>query len=147
MSRRAEATAQERKDIMKTSIRNVLVTAVLMGGANGLMASQASNSWIDQWYRAKFGRGSPTEEARLRAEQANTAYREEATAKAAVRNTWFEDFWRAKFGRGSPMEEARLRAEQANTAYREEATAKAPLPNTWLDDFWKAKYGRSFPGK
>jgi hypothetical protein len=132
---------------MKTPIRKALLTAVLMAGASSMMASPASNSYIDQWYRAKFGRSSPMEEARLRAEQANTAYREEATPKAALRNTWFEDFWRAKFGRSSPMEEARLRAEQATTAYREEATPKAALPNTWLDDFWKAKYGRSFPNK
>lgn len=30
-----------------------------MLGANGLMAAQTSNSWLDQWYRAKFGRLQP----------------------------------------------------------------------------------------
>ena len=131
---------------MKTLLRNVLVTGVLALGANGLMAQQASNDWVDQLYKAKIGR-APFAEARERAEQAKTAYREEATPKEMPANTWFEDRWRAKYGRNSPMEEARQRAERANTAYREEVAPNTAMPaNTWLNDFWKAKYGRPFPG-
>jgi hypothetical protein len=128
---------------MKPLIRSVLFTGVLVIGGNALMAAQPGNSYIDQWYRAKFGRSSPMEEARQRADQANVAYREEATAKTFPANTWFEDFWMAKHGRHSPMEEARQRADQANAAYREEATAKVFPANTWFEDFTKAKYGRS----
>jgi len=133
---------------MKTLVRNVLVIGALAMSANGLMAAQASNSWFEQWYKAKYGRSSPTEEARQRAEQANTAYREETTPRiAASANAWLENFWRAKYGRSSPTEEARLRAERESTAYREEVTPKPAMPaNTWRDDFWKAKYGRPFPG-
>ena len=132
---------------MKTLLRNVLVTGALALGANGLLAQQASNDWVDQLYKSKIGR-APFAEARQRAEQAKTAYREEAAPNAVMpANTWFEDFWRAKYGRSSPMEEARQRAERENTAYREEATPKSAMPaNTWLNDFWKAKYGRPFPG-
>jgi len=133
---------------MKTLVRNVLVIGALATSASGLMAAPASNSWFEQWYKAKYGRSSPTEDARQRAEQANTAYREETTPRTATSaNTWLENFWRAKYGRSSPIEEARLRAERESTAYREEVTPKPAMPaNTWRDDFWKAKYGRPFPG-
>jgi hypothetical protein len=129
---------------MKPVLRSAILTGVLALGAASLFG--ASDSYIDQWYRAKLGRSSPMEEARLKAERANTAYREEATPKAlAPANTFIENFHKAKLGR-CPIEEARLKAERANTAYREEVTPKAPAPaNTWREDFWKAKYGRSFP--
>src|SRR6266852_9152273 len=120
---------------MKTFVKSILFTGVLVMGANGLMASQASNSWLDQWYRAKYGRSSPAEEARQRAEQANTAFREE-TAADEVRpaNAWLEQWYRAKFGRSSPMEEARQKAARANTAFREETTREvAPPANAWME--------------
>ena len=131
---------------MKRLMKNILVTGALVIGANSLMAGQASTDWVDQIYKAKLGR-APFAEARQRAEQANTVYREEVTPEAVKpANTWFEDFYRAKYGRSSPLEEARLRAERANTVYREEPSPEATAPaNTWRDDFWKAKYGRPFP--
>jgi len=131
---------------MKRLVKNVLIAGAFVVGANGLLAGQASNDWADQIFKAKLGR-APFAEARERAEQANTVYREEATPKPVkLANTWFEDFYRAKYGRSSPVEEARLRTEQANTVYREEPSPEAITPaNTWRDDFWKAKVGRSFP--
>ena len=131
---------------MKRLAKNILVAGAFVVGANGLFAAQASNDWVDQFYKAKLGR-APFAEARQRAEQANTVYREETTQKTVMpANTWFEDFYRAKYGRSSPLEEARLRAERANTVYREELSPEATAPaNTWRDDFWKAKYGRPFP--
>ena len=105
---------------MKTFVRSFLFTGTLVMGANSLMASQASNSWLDQWYRAKYGRSSPTEEARQRAEQANTADRKKATrireettreTLAAPANTWLEQRYKAKYGRSSPLEEERRRSE------------------------------------
>ena len=68
---------------MKTFVRSILFTSALVMGANGLMAAQASDSWLDQWYRAKYGRNSPATEARQRAEQTSTAFREEVTPEAA----------------------------------------------------------------
>ena len=130
---------------MKTSIRGLLFSAALVIGANGLMASPVSNSWSDELYRAKFGRSSPREEARQRADQANTAYRQETTHKAASpADSSREQFFKAKYGRYSPMEEARQRAERANTAYREETTSATPFPaNDWLEQWHRAKFGRS----
>src|SRR5258708_6757782 len=118
---------------MKTFVRSILFTGALVMGANGLVASEATNSWLEQWYRAKYGRSSPAEEARQRAEQANTAFREESARKAAPpANAWFEQWYKAKFGRNSPMEEALQKAEGANTAFREETTREVTAPaNTW----------------
>ena len=68
------------------------------------------SSQFEQWYRAKYGRPSPAEMARVSAEQANTAYREETPRQAvAPANTWLEGWYRAKFGRPSPLDEMRLK--------------------------------------
>ena len=108
---------------MKTFVRSILFTSALVMGANGLMAAPASNSWLDQWYKAKYGRSSPMVEARQRAEQANTAFREETTREVAPprsretrvvtgpANTWLDQWYKAKYGRSSPLEEARRKAD------------------------------------
>ena len=129
--------------------KSILLTGALLIGANALMAAQAapaSNNWVDQFYKAKLGRSSPAEEARLKAERENTAFREEITFEVAgPANPWLEQFYRAKLGRNSPMEESRLRAERANTAFREDITREPRPANTWFEDFYKAKFGRSAP--
>jgi len=129
--------------------KSILLTGALLIGANALMAAQAApanNNWVDQFYKAKLGRSSPAEEARLKAERANTAFREEITLEVAgPANPWLEQFYRAKLGRNSPMEESRLRAERANTAFREDITREPRPANTWFEDFYKAKFGRSAP--
>jgi hypothetical protein len=63
-------------------------------------APKLANTWFEDFYRAKYGRNSPTGEARVRAERQNTVYREE-TVPAAVKpaNTWRDDFYKAKLGR------------------------------------------------
>lgn len=134
---------------MKTFARSILFAGALFMGASGLMAAQASNAWLDQWYRAKLGRPSPAEEARLKAERANTAFREETRHKASVQYAWFEPWYKAKFGRNSPAEEARQRAEKESTAFREELRQerKTSPANEWLDQWYRAKYGRPAPVK
>jgi predicted P-loop ATPase len=130
---------------MKMRMKSILLTGALAMGANALMgaqATQASDSWLDQYYKAKLGRSSPAEEARLNAERANTAFREETTVEVAgPANPWLEQFYKAKLGRNSPMEESRLRAERANTAFREEIREARPA-NNWFEQFYRAKYGR-----
>jgi hypothetical protein len=134
---------------MRTFVKSILFTGALVIGANALMAAQASqpsNNWLDQFYKAKLGRSSPMEEARLKSERANTAYREEfALEVAGPANPWLEQFYRAKLGRNSPMEESRLRAEGANTAFREETTRDPRPANNWFEQWYKAKFGRSAP--
>jgi hypothetical protein len=134
---------------MKTSVKSILLSGALAMGANALIAAQpmpTSNQWLDQLYKAKLGRSSPMEEARVKAEAANTAFREEATVEVAgPANPWLEQFYRAKLGRNSPMEESRLRAEGQNTAFREESTHEARPADHWFEQFYKAKFGRSVP--
>ncbi len=132
---------------MKNVLRTILFTGSVVLGANDLMAAQTSNSWLDQWYRAKFGRPSPAEEARLKAEQTSTAFREETRYEASPTNAWFEQWYKAKFGRNSPAEEARQRAERESTAFREEPKRerKTAPANDWLDQWFRAKYGRPAP--
>ena len=134
-------------EVMKPFVRSILFSSALVIGANTLMAAQASTTWADQWFRAKFGRPSPTEEARQRAEQASTAFREEPTREvAAPAPTWIEQYYRAKFGRSSPIEEARVKADQANIAFREETTPQAaPAATNWIEQYYRAKFGRSSP--
>ncbi len=131
---------------MKTSANNLLLSAALVIGANGLMASPASNTWSDEWYRAKFGRSSPMEEALQKTEQANTAHPQETTHEAASPvDSWAEQFFKEKFGRYSPMEEARQMADRADTPYAEETTGDpAPPTNNRLKQWETAKFGRSF---
>jgi hypothetical protein len=130
---------------MKHLVKNILAVGAFVIGANGLLAGQASTDWVDQIFKSKLGQ-APFAEARQRAEQASTVYREEVTPKGVKpAYTWLKDFHTAKLG-NCPIEEARLRAEKANTVYREELSSKATTPaNTWRDDFWKAKHGRPFP--
>jgi hypothetical protein len=148
-----EVQRQAKEKVMKAFAKSILFTGVLVMGANGLMAGQASDSWLDQWYRAKYGRSSPGTEARQRAEAANTAFREETAPEtrqvATPGNTWLDQWYRAKYGRSSPATEARQRAETANTAFREETapeTRQVTTPtNTWLNQWYRAKYGRPSP--
>ena len=133
---------------MKSLLMILAASAVFTTG--GL--AQRSDSWTEQYFRAKYGRSSPMEEARQKAEKATTAWREETAATASkvaprVNNSWTEQYFRAKFGRNSPMEEARQKAEKATTAWREEATTEvAPrVNNSWTEQYFRAKYGRSSP--
>ena len=132
---------------MRTIVKNMLLAAAVTLTASPFAIAQNSSNGFDEWYRAKYGRPSPVEEARIEAEQANTAYREVAsTAALSPGNGWFEGWYRAKYGRPSPIEGARLEQYQANTAYREVAPVEAaPAGNTWFEGWYRAKYGRPSP--
>ena len=112
---------------MKASVRSIVLTGMLVIGTNGLMAAQAASDWSEQLYRAKYGRNSPMEEARQKAERKNTALPEETTREVArPANDWAAQWYNAKFGRPSPTEEAR------QTAARGEYGAPATkLPTKW----------------
>ena len=49
---------------MKSFSKTIIFGAIFALGANTLLFAQPGTSWAEQWYRAKFGRPSPTEEAR-----------------------------------------------------------------------------------
>ncbi len=115
--------------------------------ASSIAFAQTSSSQFEQWYRTKYGRPAPTEQARMAAYEENTAYRAETPNQVTEPvNTWFEGWYRAKYGRPSPPEEARIQAEQSNTAYREETTVQVPrLQSSWYEGWYRAKFGRPSP--
>jgi hypothetical protein len=138
-----------RSRIMKLFIRRMMFTGLLAMAASSMAVAQTSSNSFEQWYRAKYGRPSPTEESRVPAKEANTAYRAETPGQVAKpANTWYEGWYRAKFGHPSPAEEARIQTEQANTAYREETPVQFTTPaNTWYEGWYRAKYGRPSPSE
>jgi hypothetical protein len=131
---------------MKHFVNSILLTSALALGVNGLMAAPVSNDWFEQWYKTRYGRPSPTEEARLKAERENTAFREETRHIAPARQNWIEDLFRAKLGRNTPAEEERLKAERESSAFREEPARETAPANTWFEEWYRTKYGR-YPGK
>ena len=132
---------------MKPFVRSMMFTGVLAMAAGSMAVAQTNSNSFEQWYRAKYGRSTPTEEARVAANEANTAYRAETPGQVAgPANTWYEGWYRAKFGRPSPTEEARIQAEQSNTAYREETPGQVTAPgNNWYEGWYRAKFGRPSP--
>lgn len=57
--------------------------------------------------RIRYGRSSPTQEPRQRAEQSNTALREETNDETAPpANDRLDQWYKEKFGRSFPREEA-----------------------------------------
>jgi hypothetical protein len=116
----------KRRIDMKTFVRSVLFAGAMYVGANGLMAAPASDAWVDQWYRAKFGRPSPATEARLNAEKERTTSRDEAREE----------------GSGKAHNRTRKGA-----AFREggQAVRKSSPGEDWLDQWFRAKYGRPAP--
>lgn len=123
---------------MKTLVKGILLTAGLALAVSSLPAAQSGDDRLEQYFKAKLGRNSPAEDARLRAERATTAFREETPLKVTVPN-WNEQHVKGKLGRYSRAEEARLR--EVGTAFREETpTGVAP---TYLEQYMKGKLGRS----
>jgi hypothetical protein len=113
-------------------------------GATGLIAAPAADTWLEQWYKAKYGRTSPMEEARLKAEAASTAFREDTSAEVPSLYTLFELQYKAKYGRPSPMEEARWKEEKGDTAFRAETAPEAPA-RSWFEQWHRVKFGRPSP--
>ena len=62
---------------MTTFVQSICLTAALVIGTNGLFAVQGT----EEWHKAKFGRNTPREEARQRADRKNTALTQEITGK------------------------------------------------------------------
>ena len=130
---------------MKTFLKGVVIAAGLTLGTGSLPAATTGNDWAEQLFKAKIGRNTPAEEARLRAEGANAAFRAETAVNVATPN-FIEQLFKAKLGRYTRGEEARLREVEASTAFREEAPAGYVAP-TWAEQLFKAKLGRDVPGK
>jgi len=133
---------------MKRTLKAIFLTGILAMSANTVLVAQTNNPWFEGWYRAKFGRPSPTEEARSKAAKPAEPAQSNALTNntAAPADTRFENWYRAKYGRPAPSEEARIQAAKANTAYRETKPRQAAAPaNTWFENWYRDKYGRPSP--
>jgi hypothetical protein len=115
------------------------LAAMLLGG---VPVTALANTGSEEWFRAKFGRPSPSQQARLNDDAASTAWREAPSAPGSVLPHLNDQWFRAKFGRYSPAEEARRQAELANTAYRNDPATGPVDRRSERRLFMKAKYGR-----
>jgi hypothetical protein len=62
-----------------------------------------NDSWVDKWHKAKHNMTSAADEARMKAEQESTAFREDTAAVAGPAvNPFLEQWYKAKMGRGVP---------------------------------------------
>lgn len=130
---------------MKTLVQSMLLTGALALGASGLTDARSNNNGMEQRFKAKYGRPSAMEEARLKADLADRAFRQEPSQRSVAAN-WTEQYFMAKFGRNTPAEEARLKAERESTAYREAPAAERAPALSLRDEQYRAKYGR-LPGR
>jgi hypothetical protein len=97
-------------------IKNTLAIAAFFMGANQL-AAQSPLNYMDQSHKAKLGVYTPAEEARIRAEQASSAYRAAPLDPIPI-VSWVDQHLKGKQGSYTPVEEARLQAERDSTAFR-----------------------------
>ena len=144
---------------------------VLLAGA--MMASAAvaatSDPQAEERYRMKYGRNTPTEEARREAraavETTGALHKEDplcchalhGNVTLAMNDPGYRDRFQAKYGRNTPREEARQRAAETELAQhvrkclelghcmrRSVETAAAPaLAASDQEQRVRAKYGRS----
>ena len=100
---------------MKSFVSFVFAVGTMLTGMNSVLAAQASDAWQEQWFKAKFGRNTPMEEARQAAERRKAAPQatKPRSASSSTSNQWQEQWFKAKFGRYTPAEEARLAAARA----------------------------------
>jgi hypothetical protein len=129
---------------MKAFVRSILITGILAIVPSSSMVAQTSNAGFEQWYRAKYGRASPREQARLNTPRANAASPVTTRPPVAVStNAGFEQWYRAKYGRPSPTEEARLEVLQVDLASSEATPSTvAASADGGFEQRYQAKYGR-----
>ena len=133
---------------MKHPLFKALIIGIVAVGASAPMYAQTYSPWLEQWYRAKFGRPLPAETAQL-----NSARRAESVALAATTgtasapaNTWFENWYRDKFGRPSPLAEASAQTQPKSVRRFTASNEKRQSPgNTWFEQWYRDKFGRPSP--
>ena len=131
---------------MKSSVSSILFTGIFAIISTGSLIAQTSNGNFEQWYRAKFGRPSPSEQARLTAQPVNAASAHPAFLTAESANSGFEQRYRLKVGRPSPTEEARLNSQQANPALPAlTQSTLAAFADGGFEQRYQSKYGRPSP--
>jgi len=132
---------------MKSSLKSVLFTSALAIITINTLFAQSSNVGFEQWHRAKFGRPSPSEQARLNTQPVNAPSANAAAVMSAESaNSGFEQRYRMKTGRPTPAIEASLMSQQPGPA---DSSAAQPAIAVTIDSGferrYEAKYGRLSP--
>lgn len=130
---------------MKHTLFKVLIVGAVAVGASMPMLAQTGNPWLEQWYRAKFGRPSPaatTQQDSTRCAGPSTAATATTTTTAPA-DSWFENWYRDKFGRPSPLEQAN--PQQPVKLFKADNQKQQRPVNTWFEQWYRDKYGRPSP--
>jgi hypothetical protein len=133
---------------MKSPLFKVLIIGIVAVGASLPAFSQTGNPWLEQWYRAKFGRALPAEAAQLSSTQRADPPTSAAatTTTVAPANTWFENWYRDKYGRPSPLVDPIAPAQhQAKKSSKVTDRQSQTTVNTWFEQWYRDKYGRPSP--
>ena len=133
---------------MKHPLFKALIIGILAIGASAPMFAQTYSPWLEQWYRAKFGRPLPAETVRLNSTPIAEPVASAATTGTAPApaNTWFENWYRDKFGRPSPFAQASAQTPPNPAGRFAASNEKRQSPvNTWFEQWYRDKYGRLSP--
>ena len=133
---------------MKSPLFKVLIIGIVAVGASLPAFSQTGNPWLEQWYRAKFGRELPAEAAQQSSAQRVVSPTSGAATRTTVApaNTWFESWYRDKYGRPSPLATANVPAQhQAKESSKVNDRKSQTVVNTWFEQWYRDKYGRPSP--
>ena len=133
---------------MKSPLFKVLIIGIVAVGASLPAFSQTANPWLEQWYRAKFGRALPKETAQQSSAQRTVSPTSAAAASTIVApaNTWFENWYRDKYGRPSPLANVNAPAlRQAKMSSKVNDRKSQTTVNTWFEQWYRDKYGRPSP--
>jgi len=127
---------------MKLQAKSILFTFIVAMSSN-LLIAQPGNNFAEQWYRAKYGRPLPAEQARIDAAQKHEASRSESAAVLGAYHAkaWSEVFFEAKYGRPTPRKEASLR--EANLGRDALMTSKLAPADDRFENWFRAKSGRA----
>lgn len=133
---------------MKSPLFKVLIIGIVAVGASLPAFSQTANPWLEQWYRAKFGRALLTETAQQSSAQRAVSPTSAAAASTTVApaNTRFENWYRDKYGRPSPLANVNAPAlHQAEKSSKVNDRKSQTTVNTWFEQWYRDKYGRPSP--
>jgi hypothetical protein len=133
---------------MKSPLFKVLIIGIVAVGASVPAFSQTGNPWLEQWYRAKFGRALPVEAAQQNFVQRAVPPTSAAAISTTVvpANTWFENWYRDKYGRPSPLADLNAPAQhQGKKSSRTNDRKSQTTVNTWFEQWYRDKYGRPSP--
>ena len=133
---------------MRHPLFKALIIGIIAIGASAPMFAQTYSPWLEQWYRAKFGRPLPAETAQLNSiPNAEPAASVATTSTAPVpANTWFENWYRDRFGRPSPLAQASAQTPPKSARRFTACNEKRLSPgNTWFEQWYRNKFGRPSP--